>query len=211
LRGYENILADKLLLEEELKSYKLAQDEQKKEIKYFHPGETTVFKAQVDNILYKSEKGYKEYDHLNSEIVNLEPGEHYKYVRYINNAVDIKPLTWVLLGFDYTRITGRIVNEEYPKWTLTMVGNELDLDEDLRKDKVITEHYGLYFTYLFEHEGIYKIKLELLDINDNKYEIEKPIVIVDKDANYNIYHTLKDEYDKYLEEIKERNLIYILN
>ena len=55
LRGYENILADKLLLEEELKSYKLAQDEQKKEIKYFHPGETTVFKAQVDNILYKSE------------------------------------------------------------------------------------------------------------------------------------------------------------
>ena len=55
LRGYENILADKLLLEEELKSYKLAQDEQKKEIKYFNPGETTVFKAQVDNILYKSE------------------------------------------------------------------------------------------------------------------------------------------------------------
>ena len=173
--------------------------------------EGPYYKFDVDNILYKSEKGYKEYDHLNSEIVNLEPGEHYKYVRYINNAVDIKPLTWILLGFDYTRITGRIVNKEYPKWTLTMVGNELDLDEDLRKDQVITEHYGLYFTYLFEHEGIYKIKLELLDINDNKYEIEKPIVIVDKDANYNMYHTLKDEYDKYLVEIKERNLIYILN
>ena len=173
--------------------------------------EGPYYKFDVDNILYKSEKGYKEYDHLNSEIVNLIPGENYKYVRYINNAVDIKPLTWVLLGFDYTRITGRMVNKEYPKWTLTMIGNELDLDEDLRKDKVITEHYGLYFTYLFEFEGIYKIKLELLDINGNKYEIEKPIVIVDKDANYKMYHTLKDEYDKYLEAKKERNLIYILN
>ena len=55
LRGYENILADKILLEEEFKSYKLAQEEQKKELKFFSPGETTVFKAQVDNILYKSE------------------------------------------------------------------------------------------------------------------------------------------------------------
>ena len=171
--------------------------------------EGPYYKFDVDNILYKSEKGYKEYDHLNSEIVKLEPGENYKYVRYINNTVDIKPLTWVLLGFDYTRITGRIVNEEYPKWTLTMIGDELGLDEDLRKDKVITEHRGLYFTYLFEYEGIYKIKLELLDINGNKYEIEKPIVIVDKDANYKIYHTLKDEYDKYLEAKKEKNLIYI--
>ena len=171
--------------------------------------EGPYYKFDVDNIIYKAERGYKEYDHLNSEIVNLEPGENYKYVRYINSIVDIKPLTWILLGFDYTRITGRIVNEEYPKWTLTMIGNELELDEDLRKDKVITEHCGLYFTYLFEYEGIYKIKLELMDINGNKYEIEKPIVIVDKDANYKMYHTLKDEYDKYLEAKKERNLIYI--
>ena len=74
------------------------------------------------------------------------------------------------------------------------------------KDKIITTHCGLYFTYLFEHEGIYKIKLEVLDINGNRYEIEKPIVIVDKNANYEMYHTLKDEYDKYLEEKSERNL-----
>ena len=78
------------------------------------------------------------------------------------------------------------------------------MDEDLRKDKVITEHRGLYFTYLFEFEGVYKIKLELLDINGNKYEIEKPIVIVDKDANYKIYHTLKDEYDKYIDAKKKK-------
>jgi hypothetical protein len=167
------------------------------------------YKYDVDNILYKAEKGYKEYDHLNKEIVNLEPGKHYEYVRYINSVVDIKPLTWVLLGFDYTRITGRLINNEYPKWTLTMLGDELDPDEDLQKDKIVTTHNGLYFTYLFEDEGIYKIKLEILDINGNKYEIEKPIIIVDKDANYGMYHTLKDEYDKYLEMKNERNFVFL--
>ena len=162
--------------------------------------EGPYYKFDVETILYKVSKGYKEYDHLNEEIINLEHGKYYKYVRYINNIVDIKPLTWVLLGLDYTKITGRIVNDTYPKWTLIMTGNELDLDEDLRKDKIITTHYGLYFTYLFEHEGLYKIKLEILDINGNLYEIEKPIIIVDKDANYEMYHTLNDEYNKYLEE-----------
>jgi hypothetical protein len=171
--------------------------------------EGPYYKYDVDNILYKIEKGYKEYDHLNEEIINLRPGKHYKYVRYINSVVDIKPLTWILLGFDYTRITGRMINDEYPKWTLTMIGDELDPDEDLRNDKEITTHNGLYFTYLFEEEGIYKIKLEILDINGNKYVIEKPIVIVDKDANYEMYHTLKDEYDKYLEAKSERSLAYL--
>ena len=171
--------------------------------------EGPYYKYDVDNILYKIEKGYKEYDHLNEEIINLRPGKHYEYVRYINSVVDIKPLTWILLGFDYTRITGRMINSEYPKWTLTMIGDELDPDEDLRNDKEITTHNGLYFTYLFEEEGIYKIKLEIKDINDNMYVIEKPIVIVDKDANYEMYHTLKDEYDKYLEAKNERSLAYL--
>ena len=171
--------------------------------------EGPYYKFDVENILYKSEKGYKEYDHLNQEIVNLEHGEHYKYVRYINSVVDIKPLTWILLGFDFTRITGRVINNNYPKWTLTMIGDNLDPDEDFRNDKEITTHNGLYFTYLFEEEGIYKIKLEILDINGNEYVIEKPIVIVDKDANYEMYHTLKYEYDKYLEAKNERSLAYL--
>jgi hypothetical protein len=171
--------------------------------------EGPYYKFDVDTILYRAEKGYEEYDHLNSKIVNLEPGEHYEYVRYINSVVDIKPLTWVLLGFDFTRITGRVVNNEYPKWTLTLIGDELDPDEYLRNDRIITTHIGLYFTYLFEDEGVYKIKLEIKDINDNKYEIEKSIIIVDKNANYEMYHTLKDEYDKYLEEKSERSLIYL--
>ena len=171
--------------------------------------EGPYYKFDVDNILYKIKRGYKEYDHLNSEIINLEPGEHYKYVRYINSVVDIKPLTWILLGFDYSRITGRLINDEYPKWTLKLIGDPLDPDDDLRNDKIIATHNGLYFTYLFEHEGSYKINLKLQDINGNDYEIEKYIVIVDKDANYKMYHTLNDEYNKYLEAKNERNLIYV--
>ena len=171
--------------------------------------EGPYYKYDVETILYRSKKGYKEYDHLNEDVVNLKPGEHYKYVRYINSVVDIKPLTWVLLGFDQTRITGRLINNNYPKWTLTLLGDELDPDEDLRKNKEINTHIGLYFSYLFEDEGVYKIKLELMDINGNKYEIEKYIAIVDKNANYEIYHTLKDEYDKYLEAKNERNLVYL--
>jgi hypothetical protein len=171
--------------------------------------EGPYYKFDVDTILYRIERGYNEYDHLNEEIINLEPGKYYEYVRYINGVVDIKPLTWVLLGFDYTRITGRIINDEYPKWTLVMIGNELEQDEDLREDKIIATHNGLYFTYLFENEGSYKIKLEMKDINGNEYEIEKFIVIVDKDANYEMYHTLKEDYDKYIEAMNERNSIYL--
>jgi hypothetical protein len=171
--------------------------------------EGPYYKFDVDTILYRVGLGYKEYDHLNEDIINLKPGKHYEYVRYINGVVDIKPLTWILLGFDYTRITGRIVDSEYPKWTLTLIGNELDIDEDMREDKVINIHKGLYFTYLFETEGSYKIKLEMKDINGNEYELERFIVIVDRDANYEMYHTLNDEYNKYLEAKNERNLIYL--
>ena len=55
LQGYENILQEKLLIEEELKSIKLAISQQKKELKYFNPGKSTVFNAQIDNFKYKSE------------------------------------------------------------------------------------------------------------------------------------------------------------
>jgi hypothetical protein len=171
--------------------------------------EGPYYKFDVENILYKINRGFKEYDHLNNEIINLETGEHYKYVRYINNAVNIKPLTWVLLGFDQTRITGRIINNEYPEWTLTKIGDIFDPNEEMRNDKIITTHNGLYFTYLFEDEGIYKIKLKLLDINGNEYEIEKNIITVDKYANYEMYHTLNDEYNKYLEMKNDRSLIYL--
>ena len=189
----------------------LKMDCENTSMRNYHPDGSVCFKGpyykfDVDTILYRAEKGYKDYDHLNEDIINLQPGEHYKYVRYINSVVDIKPLTWVLLGFDHSRITGRLVNDRYPKWTLTMVGDGLDPNEEFRNDKEVCTHNGLYFTYLFEDEGSYKIKLEIMDANGNVYEIEKYIVIVDKDANYNLYHTLNDEYKVYLEEKYERTL-----
>lgn len=192
----------------------LGDDDENASMRNYRPDgsvnfEGPYYKFDVETILYRAERGYKEYDHLNEEIVNLEHGEHYKYVRYINSAVSIKPLTWVLLGFDQTRITGRIVNDDYPKWTITMIGDELDPDSDLNSDSIITEHVGLYLTYLFENEGVYKVKLELKDINGNEYTIEKSIIIVDKDANYEMYHTLNDEYNTYLEAKRDRNLIYL--
>ena len=55
LKGYENILADKILLEEEFKSYKLANQKQQKYIKQFNPGKSTVFNAQFENMKFKSE------------------------------------------------------------------------------------------------------------------------------------------------------------
>ena len=54
-----------------------------------------------------------------------------------------------------------------------------------------------------------EVKLELKDINGNEYTIEKSIIIVDKDANYEMYHTLNDEYNTYLEAKRDRNLIYL--
>ena len=55
LKGYENILAEKIRLEEEYKSLKLAIKEQKKIINSFNPGKSTVFNVQFDNLKYKSE------------------------------------------------------------------------------------------------------------------------------------------------------------
>ena len=53
MKGYENLLAEKINLEEELKSYKLS-------IKYkfkndFIPGNTTLYNVQINNLKYQSE------------------------------------------------------------------------------------------------------------------------------------------------------------
>ena len=51
MKGYENLLAEKINLEEELKSYKLS-------IKYkfkndFIPGNTTLYNVQINNLKYQ--------------------------------------------------------------------------------------------------------------------------------------------------------------
>ena len=55
LKGYENILSEKIKLEEDYNSYKLAMEKNKQYIKSFNPGESTVFNIQIDNIQKKSE------------------------------------------------------------------------------------------------------------------------------------------------------------
>ena len=52
-------------------------------------------------------------DNVNSEIAWLKPNA--KYARYIRNCVDVKPYTWFLLGYDYSKIVGKI----NPRWTIT--------------------------------------------------------------------------------------------
>ena len=55
LKGYENILSEKIKLEDEFNSYKLAIDKNKNYIKLFNPGESTVYNIQIDNLQKKSE------------------------------------------------------------------------------------------------------------------------------------------------------------
>ena len=54
-RGYENLLTEKLMIEQEFENYKLAIQESLKTKNPNMPGNTTVVKYQTDNIKYKSE------------------------------------------------------------------------------------------------------------------------------------------------------------
>lgn len=127
-------------------------------------------------------------DNINYDITTLEP--NVRDARYIKNGVDVKPYTWFLLGFNETKITS-IVN---PKWKLTNLTT-----------KDIVEHEGRYFTLLLKKEGDYNISLTLEDTNGNKYSISKNIIVVDKDANYKLYHRFKEDYDAQMEIINTRN------
>jgi len=52
-------------------------------------------------------------DNLTVEMAELKP--LVKYTRYIRSGVDVKPYTWFLLGYEYSKITGKVK----PKWTIT--------------------------------------------------------------------------------------------
>jgi hypothetical protein len=128
-------------------------------------------------------------DHLNYDITTLRP--NLPAARYIKNAVDVKPYTWFLLGFDESKISG-VVNPI--KWTLT----NLATNETM-------EHEGKYFTLLLKEVGDYKIDLSFEDMYGNKYSTSRTIVIVDENANYNLYQRFKEDYDAYIEAKNERD------
>ena len=105
-----------------------------------------------------------------------------KYVRYIHNGVDVKPYTWFLLGYEYSKIVGKI----NPVWTI--INNNTGHS---------ATYSGKYFTLLLKEEGNYTVKLNLQDNNGNNYEVSRNIFVVSKDANYKMYNTFKKEYEDY--------------
>ena len=127
-------------------------------------------------------------DNLNKEIVNLIPS--LQTARYIRDGVDVKPYTWIYLTYDYSKI----VHRSNPKWVLTN-----------NKDGSVVEYDGKYFTYLLRHEGDYTISLTIYDIYGNKYSVERNIFVVDKNAKYNRYTSIKTDYESFkkLERYKE--------
>ena len=125
-----------------------------------------------------SENWYIE-DNLSEDIIYLRP--IVENTRYIKNGVDVKPFTWFLLTYDYTKIVGK---KNKPLWTI--------INNTTKEERT---YEGNYFTFLLKKEGNYTVKLNLEDKNDNKYEISRNIVVVNKTANYNIYQTFKKDYD----------------
>ena len=109
------------------------------------------------------------------------------YARYIRNGVDVKPYTWFLLGYEYTKIAGKI----NPIWKI--INNTSGHEQ---------EYKGKYFTCLLKEEGNYTITLTLKDTNDNEYEISRNIFVVNDTADHKIYQTFKNDYDYLMEQNK---------
>ena len=133
-------------------------------------------------------------DNLTYEIGDLKP--FVKYTRYIRNGVDVKPYTWFLLGFEYSKIVGKI----NPHWYITNNSTSESIDFEGKK----------YLTLLLKKEGNYTVTLQLEDKLGNKYEVSRNIIVVNKAANYNIYQTFKKDYDYKSEQdlIRELNEFY---
>ena len=123
-------------------------------------------------------------DNVNSIISKLVP--EIKYARYIHNGVDVKPYTWILLGFENSLITGK----RNPHWRI----------ENKRTGEG-ADHFGKFLTYLLKEEGDYVVTLELEDVKGNVYRIERIIAVVSKNANYKIYTPFKNDYDEYLKTL----------
>ena len=128
-------------------------------------------------------------DKLTYEMGLLKP--LVKYTRYIRSGVDVKPYTWFLLGYEYSKIAGKV----NPHWTIV---------NNITKDK--QEFDGKYLTLLLKKEGEYTVYLKLEDKNGNIYEITRNIIVVNKSANYKLYQTFKKDYDYMVEQNLLREL-----
>lgn len=128
-------------------------------------------------------------DNLTYEIGKLLP--LVKYTRYIRSGVDVKPYTWFLLGYEFSKIAGKV----NPQWTI--------INDSTGESRT---YIGRYLTMLLKKEGNYTVKLKLEDKNGNTYETTRNIIVVSKSANYHIYQTFKREYDTMVEQEMLREL-----
>lgn len=138
-------------------------------------------------------------DNLTYEMGLLNP--LVKYTRYIRSGVDVKPYTWFLLGYEFSKIAGKI----NPHWKIT---NEST--GEIKEWPLDNNRPGRYLTLLLKKEGNYTVTLTLEDKNGNKYETSRNIIVVSKNANYKMYQTFKKDYDQMTEEelLKEAREFY---
>lgn len=129
-------------------------------------------------------------DNLTWEMSKLEP--LIKYTRYIRNGVDVKPYTWFLLGYEYSKIAGKV----NPHWEI--------INNETGTRKIFN---GRYLTMLLKKEGNYTVNLTIEDKLGNKYNVSRNIIVVKKSANYKLYQTFKKDYDY----MTEQNLLKELN
>ena len=137
-------------------------------------------------------------DNLTYEIGKLLP--LVKYTRYIRSGVDVKPYTWFLLSYEFSKIAGKVK----PKWTIT------NNTTGTSKSYPATGYTGRYLTLLLKKEGNYTVTLSIEDKNGNVYTTTRNIIVVSKTANYNIYQPFKRDYDYMVEEdmLKQLNEFY---
>ena len=145
-------------------------------------GRGPYFNENIENEWYLA-------DNLTYEMGLLKP--MVKYTRYIRNGVDVKPYTWFLLGYEYSKIMGKV----NPKWTI--VNNDESAEEQERNKKTFE---GKYLTVLLKKEGRYTVTLSLKDKNGNEYETTRNIIVVNKAANYKLYQPFKKDYDFMIEQ-----------
>ena len=150
-----------------------------------HPGPYYV--NNVENEWYLA-------DNISFELTELKP--FVKYTRYIRNGVDVKPYTWFLLGYEYSKIPGKI----NPVWKIK--NNTTDEDPQIFEGK-------RYLTLLLKKEGDYTVTLELDDKLGNKYTISRNIIVVSKSANYKLYQTVKKDYDFITEQEMINEIEYL--
>ena len=130
-------------------------------------------------------------DNITYEMGLLKP--LVKYTRYIRSGVDVKPYTWFLLGYEYSKITGKV----NPKWTIK--NNTTGVEQTYTSGN-FNGYNGKYFTLLLKKEGNYTITLDLEDKNGNKYTTSRNIIVVSKTANYKLYQPFKKDYDYMVEQ-----------